>query len=332
MSSMSHAASHTLWRPTILLVMALSLHFSETFPLQAEESNSLDARLFTAIDNNDIVAVERLLRDGANVEARGANGITPLMNAAEYGRVPMVSLLLDNGAKAEEKDEQGESPLSIAARNGHVRIVNLLAQLSDTKTKNRALFAAMEGGPVGVIEVTDTPVQPNRLENQREETQPPEFEVSWTVTVATLLDDGADIEARNEDGSTPLDWAAAFAKTDVVKLLIQRGAKTNVTDKNGNTPLISAACGCAVATMNSAYDVVKILLDQGAKVNARNKDGQTALIMASGMTGDASVLKLLLNNGADPGLKDHKGMTALSLAKQNRREDKIAILKTMAVH
>lgn len=54
--------------------------------------------------------------------------------------------------------------------------------------------------------------------------------------------------------------------------------------------------------------------------------------MASGMTGDDAVLDLLLKNGADPQAKDHKGNTALSLAMQSRRDDKIAILKTDAVH
>jgi ankyrin repeat protein len=207
-----------------------------------------------------------------------------------------------------------------------VHVVNLLVRLADTKHKNRALFEAVEGGPV-VVMVIDAPVHPNQIG-----TQPAELQESWSATVETLLNNGADIEAKNEDGSTPLDWAAAFAQTDILKLLIQRGAKTNVTDRYGNTPLISAACECAVATMNSAYDVMKILLDQGANVNARNKDGKTALMMASGMTGDAAVLGLLLQNGADPLAKDHKGNTALSLAKQSRREDKMAILKSATVH
>jgi ankyrin repeat protein len=294
--------------------------------LDAQQVNSLDGKLFAAINNNDIVAVEHLLHDGANIEARETNGRTPLMNAAEQGSVPLVSLLLENGANALTEDEQSETALSHAARGGWVHVVNLLVRLADTKHKNRALFEAVEGGPV-VIKVIDASVHPNQTG-----TQPAELQESWSATVETLLNNGADIEAKNEDGSTPLDWAAAFAQTDILKQLIQRGARTRVTDRYGNTPLISAACECAVATMNSAYDVMRILLDQGANVNARNKEGKTALMMASGMTGDAAILDLLLKNGADPQAKDHKGNTALSLAKQSRREDKIAILKSATVH
>lgn len=304
-----------------LLCLASLAHISGLIHLRAQQVDSLDSKLFSAINNNDIVAVEHLLHDGANIEARETNGTTPLMSAAEQGNVPLVSLLLENGANVLTEDEQSETALSHAARGGWVHVVNLLVRLADTKHKNRALFEAVEGGPV-VIKMIDPPVHPNQVG-----TQPGELQNSWSATVETLLNNGADIEARNEDGSTPLDWAAAFAQTDILKLLIRRGAKTWVTDRYGNTPLISAACECAVSTMNSAYEVTRILLDQGANVNARNKEGRTALMMGSGMTGDAAVLNLLLKNGADPQTKDHKGNTALSLARQSRREDKIAILK-----
>jgi ankyrin repeat protein len=308
-------------RPADVLLSAFLLLVWVPSHLNAQRSRSLDDKLFIAIESNDIVTAERLLRAGANLEAKRTNGVTPLMNAAERGSVPLVSLFLENGARAGEKDEQFETALSHAARGGYVRAANLLAQVSDTKDKNRALFAAIEGRPVGIIEVADAPVQPNLLQ-----TQSAAPEESWTATVESLLANGADIEARNEDGSTPLDWAASFAQTDILKLLIQRGAQRDVIDKYGNTPLISAACECAIATMNSAYQVVKILLDQGAKVNARNHDGRTALMMASGMTGGTALLELLVNNGADPKAKDHKGQTALGLAKQSGRSDKIQIL------
>ncbi|MGA8429716.1 MAG: ankyrin repeat domain-containing protein [Candidatus Sulfotelmatobacter sp.] len=309
-----------------LLFLAFLGHACGLIHLHAQQINSLDGKLFRAIDNNDIIAVEHVLRDGANIEARETNGTTPLMDAAEHGSVPLVSLLLESGADVSTEDGQSETALIYAARGGWVHVVNLIVRLVGTKEKNRALFEAVEGGPV-VIKTDDAPAHPTRLQSE-----PAEVQESWTASVENLLDNGADIKARNQDGSTPLDWAAAFAQTDAFRLLMQRGAKTNVRDNYGNTPLISAACECAVATMNSAYDVMKILLDQGANVNARNKDGKTALIMASGMTGDAAVLDLLLKNGADPQAKDHKGNTALSLAKQSRRDDKVAILKTVTVH
>lgn len=231
----------------------------------------------------------------------------------------MISLLLENGARPNEKDDQGETALSWAARGGWVREVSLLVRLSDPDAKNHALFEAVRGGPVVLASLdTDLPT--------RTQPRPVEVVESWTATVEALLANGADLEARSEDGSSPLIEAAAYAQTDIFKLLIQKGARLDVRDKYGNTPLLAAACQCAVATMNSADDVIQILLAEGADVNARNRDGETVLMMASGMSGDASVLELLLHHHADPSVKNRKGMTALAIAKSCRRDDKVAIL------
>jgi ankyrin repeat protein len=279
----------------------------------------LDQKLFAAIGQRDLVSVENLIREGASVEARGTNGMTPLMEAAEQGSVPLLSLLLENGAKPNAKDEQGETALSWAARGGWVRAVDLLGGLSDEAAKKHALFEAARGGPVVLDFDPSPPIHP--------QIEPSEVVQSWTATVESLLAHGAALEAKDEDGSTPLLEAAAYAQTDVFKLLMQKGARLDARDKYGNTALIAAACQCAVATMNSANTIVQIALASGADVNARNCDGETALMMASGMSGDAYVLKLLLDFHADPSLKDHKGRTALAIAISGRRDDKIAVLK-----
>lgn len=187
-----------------LLFLAFLGHACGLIHLHAQQINSLDGKLFRAIENNDIIAVEHVLRDGANIEARETNGTTPLMKAAEHGSVPLVSLLLESGADVSTEDEQSETALIYAARGGWVHVVNLLVRLAGTKDKNRALFQAVEGGPV-MIKTDDAPADPTRLPSP-----PAEVLKSWTVTVETLLDNGAEIEARNEDGSTPLDWARSF--------------------------------------------------------------------------------------------------------------------------
>lgn len=319
MSGFSQPGACAIGRSTLALIVLLVLCCPPR-PLHAQQVSALDQQLFAAIDHRDLVAVENLLQQGAHIEARTTNGVTPLMNAAESGNVPLVGLLLEHGADAGARDDQGETALTWAARGGWVKPVNLLARFSDTKEKNRALFAAVEGGPVSIeIDISTLP-KPSQH-------QAAEVEESWTGVVEALLDSGAEIEARDQGGSTPLISAAAFAQTDIFRLLINRGAKLSVRDRYGNTPLIAAACECALATMNSAYDVIGIILNQGANVNARNHKGETALIMASGMTGDSRVLDLLLSRGADPLAKDKDGKTALAIARQSHREDKVERLK-----
>jgi ankyrin repeat protein len=292
-----------------------------TAQVRAQQHDSLERQLFAAVHTENLVTVEHLLQQGADTQARTTNGVTVLMDAAETGNVAVVSLLLQQGAQVDARDDQDDTALTHAAQVGWVEAVRLLGRFSDRKEKNRALFAAIQSGAVSVL-VTDSPVEtpPTQLE-------PIDAKQSWSSTIESLLESGADIEARNQDGSTPLIWAAQFAQTEAFKLLIRRGARLDVKDKTGNTPLIAAACECALATMNSAYDVVKILLDRGADVNARSKDGSTALMSAASGFGGAAIVELLLDHGADPTLKDHRGNTAISLAKQKDREDKVQLIK-----
>lgn len=57
----------------------------------------------------------------------------------------------------------------------------------------------------------------------------------------TLLVDGADINAKNKDGETPLMWAEYKNHTEIIKLLIRKGADINAINNDGDTALIIAA-------------------------------------------------------------------------------------------
>ena len=64
-----------------------------------------------------------------------------------------------------------------------------------------------------------------------------------------LLESGAAIENRREDGDTPLIVAAAYGDTDAVKSLLEKGADVAARDKEGSTALVAAACESAMATI-----------------------------------------------------------------------------------
>ena len=72
--------------------------------------------------------------------------------------------------------------------------------------------------------------------------------------VISLLDGGANIEAKTRDGNTPLIKASWNGHTEIVKLLLDRNADINVANKYGCTSLIKASGeGC--------YDIAKLLLE-----------------------------------------------------------------------
>ena len=89
-----------------------------------------------------------------------------------------------------------------------------------------------------------------------------------------LLDRGADVNAADNAGETPLHCASREDEVDAVTLLLDRGADVNVADNNGQTPL-------HYASSSGAVEAVRLLLDRGAGVNVADNNGQTPLHHAS---------------------------------------------------
>ncbi len=139
--------------------------------------------------------------------------------------------------------------------------------------------------------------------------------------VKALLDRGADPQARDKNGWTPLHLAAQFNRNPaVVTLLLDRGADPQARTKGGTTPLHGAAQS-TVTLDDPAVDallpaVVTLLLDRGADPQARDENGTTPLHRAAQFNENPAVVTLLLNRGADPQARDENGTTPLHRAAQ----------------
>jgi ankyrin repeat protein len=123
-----------------------------------------------------------------------------------------------------------------------------------------------------------------------------------TGTMRLLLAHGADPNHADENGATPLMWA--IPDDGKVRLLLGHGANVNaVSGATGQTPLLIAA------SHPRAAPLVKLLLDRGANPRARSTMGETA-IMRAAFNGDAATVSLLLSRGVDPNLAG-RGSTPL---------------------
>jgi ankyrin repeat protein len=138
------------------------------------------------------------------------------------------------------------------------------------------------------------------------------LESANSVEIKRAISNGADVNARDEKGNTPLMYAAQFNKNpEVTRMLLDAGAEVNTRNIYGWTPLMYAA------QFNKNPEVTRMLLDAGAEVNAKKKDGWTPLMYAAADNENPEVIHILLEAGADGSNKNYWGETALDYAKEN---------------
>ena len=128
-----------------------------------------------------------------------------------------------------------------------------------------------------------------------------------------------DVNRRNPDGSTPLQWAVYNGDVAEVRRLLRAGANVTLANNYGASPMTLAA---EVANT----DVLKVLLEAGANADSPNPEGQTAL-MAVARTGNVQAATLLLDHGATVDAKEKwGGQTALMWASARRHPEMMQLL------
>jgi ankyrin repeat protein len=176
--------------------------------------SSIGQELIMAARENSLPEVRRLLRAGADVNAEGDEGETPLHWASCEGHVnvQVVVELLKHGADIEAKDDYGRTPLYFACGEGHLVIVNEL--LSPNDSNDATTFLGKRKSHGENIDVTsnhgNTPLHLASLKGH-------------LPVVKALVSGGADILARNNDvdGGLPIHVAVTGRKSEVTKYLLQ---------------------------------------------------------------------------------------------------------------
>ena len=139
-------------------------------------------------------------------------------------------------------------------------------------------------------------------------------QAEYTEIIKLLLDKGADSNSKKPNGWSVLAWAAKLRNAEIVKLLLDKGADPNSKEPEGWSVITLVTY--PINLINA--EIIKLLLDKGADPNSRDPDGWSLLALAAGI-GNAEIVKLLLDKGADSNSKEPEwgSVLAMTIAIEN---------------
>lgn len=291
--------------------------------------------ILKAVTAGDIVEVQRLI-DSSKAVVNEANqqGMTPLHIASLNGRRDLAELLLNAGALCDQKDSQGLTPLLMAASRGYGDIIDLLLNHGADGALRHPAF----GGVADIVFATECrkgqapsitqglikrglPFNPNAASAFGLTPLRMAVALGNVAAAAWLLEQGADINLTlPKDGRTPLTDAVFRNRSEVVQLLLDKGADVAIADNDGNTALLYA-----IKSGNAA--LVKSLLDHGANVGDRDRYYRRNALHWAAIKGHPDMVRLLLERGADAMATDSLGRTPLTYARQYGHRSATALLQ-----
>ncbi|HEX7859928.1 MAG TPA: ankyrin repeat domain-containing protein [Verrucomicrobiae bacterium] len=288
-----------------VVVVCVGLVLGSVFSMAAPNLSSLE--IYKVVRSGSVAEVGRLIEEGVPVNYRDAAGNSLLMQAVVYGDTTLASFLIQRGADVNTTNNFGATALMRAAGD-HEKIALLVKHGAKVNARSGLMNSALH-----------TAAREHRSAR----------------SVELLLKAGAEVNATNVFGATPLMCAAASGDLETVRLLVKhgadvnahsRGSEANVIWGGGRSALMWAAFrgdkamakflieaganvnepeGFGTALSQAAWNdhakMAEFLLKRAAQVNQKDVMAEfTPLHWAAGSeNGDAALVKLLLRHGAD---------------------------------
>lgn len=200
---------------------------------------------------NDIPKVKSFIADGNDIDSQPPGLYTTvLMDAIRLGHIEMIKVLITSGANVNAED----------------------TVLLDTPLDYSFTYLPKEKQSEIVSMLINKGANVNHANKYRKATPIHRAALNLHTdprAVKLLIKSGAMIDPRDNEGESPLIWAAMFDNTEVAKLLIANGAEVNLANNTGTTALMKAY-------YKGSVNMVKLLLSKGADSSIRDSSGRVA--------------------------------------------------------
>ena len=316
---------------------AVALLLSHGADPDSKEAETDQTPLYIASEHGYSAVCEKLLAAGADINSRNQRtdqytfDETPLHTAALHGHLPVTQLLINHDADLNAPNDKGWVPLREGLR------------CEDTEIQPRMVRLLLDAGAPVDGHADHPRVTPLLLASRRHDDE----------SVKTLLEAGADPNARDWTNGTALIDSVVGYRRDSVRRLLEHGADANVRANHGGRPLYLAARygdlettsilldygadidqpatsdepALHVAALRNELETVQLLLRRGANVDSLRPygySGFTALFLTA-RCNSIDVARVLLEYGANPLAVSPLGNTPLDVAKEDGHDEMVSL-------
>jgi len=277
----------------------------------------------TSLRYNSMISFNYLFNHGMDINAKYQRGNSLLHIVAETGNIDAIKLLIAKGVDVNIKNDFQETPLAMASMDNKVDAMKYLiehgAEINPKQiTDNKGVCNTSYSTPLHVsafrsYDGTKLLIEKGANVNIRNnEGQTPLHNAIWGDSlniVNYLLDNGANPNLANNEGSTALHLEAGNGNINIVQALLKKGANPNALNSNQQTPL-------HIAAIKGYSDVINLLIESRAKANLKDKSGRLPIDYASIYGNTASVNVLKKTSDYSSNVKSTKNLLAEKLDKK----------------